>query len=109
MTVTAPQALSLFNSQFAHENSLHLAKRVREHSGDVRQRVERLFWLALSRAPTDTEAETCLSFLQQKRKSYADEAAGTEDGAETQIDHELLALRDLSLAIINTNEFLYLD
>ena len=100
VSVTAPQALSLLNSRFTHENSLYLAKRLRAEGADDAQHVGRLFWLALSRAPSQAEAEACVSFLRRTRKAYAVEAKG---------DHALSALRDLSLAIINMNEFLYLD
>jgi hypothetical protein len=102
-SVTAPQALSLFNSQFVHRNSLHLAQRLCADADDDSKRVERLFWLALSRGPTDDESLACVEFLDEKRRVYSG-----EDGDE-QSDPDLQALRDLSLAIINTNEFLYLD
>ena len=109
MSVTAPQALSLFNGRFAMENSLHLAKRIRDDSDDDAGRVDRLFWLAFSRAPTGAERAMCVTLLQEKRKSYADEAAAKEGASDEQADHDLSALRDLSLAVLNANEFVYLD
>ena len=108
-SVTAPQALSLFNGRFAIDNCLHLAKRVREHSDKDSERVDRLFWLSFSRAPMDAERDTCVTFLQEKRQSYADELAANEDASEEQSDADLSALRDLSLAVLNANEFVYLD
>ena len=100
-SVTAPQALSLFNSKFAHENSLHLAKRLQQHSGNVAEQVSQLFWLTVGRAPTGDEAEACAGFLQEKINAYA--------VADSEGDHQLSSLRDLGLALINTNEFVYLD
>jgi hypothetical protein len=108
-SVTAPQALSLFNSRFAHENSLCLAKRLREETDDDAKRVDRLFRLALSRPPTDAERQTCVAFLHDKRNSQVGESAAQDGDRDKQVDHDVSALRDLSLAIMNTNEFLYLD
>ena len=99
-SVTAPQALALFNGQFATENSLHLARRVLDQKGDDTQRVEQLFWLTLSRPASAAERDSCVSFLAEKRKTYA--------AAEDEED-ELFAFRDLSMVLINTNEFLYID
>ncbi len=107
-SVTAPQALSLFNSQFAYDNAIHLATRIQDYSADDQQRINRLFWLTLSRAPNDAEMETCCAFLEQKRAAYAEESK-VNSSQDTLADLDLRALRDLSLALINTNEFVYLD
>ena len=103
-SVTAPQALSLFNGAFANENSQHMANRIHQEESDQIRRIDRLFWLALSRAPDSNETEACRAFLESKRGAYAAEA---DTGNEA--DHDLFAWRDLCLAILNTNEFLYLD
>ncbi|MCH2184226.1 MAG: hypothetical protein MK108_19680, partial [Mariniblastus sp.] len=68
------------------------------------QRIDRLFWLAVSRAPTEEEKQSCHTFLESKRKAY-----GAEAQAAQTVDHNRSAWRDLCLAILNTNEFLYLD
>ena len=107
-SVTASQALSLFNGQFANENSLHMANRIRQEESDENQRIDRLFWLALSRAPAPAETKTCSSFLKSKRNAYATEETTTGNESK-QADHDLSAWRDLCLAMLNTNEFLYLD
>ena len=99
-SVTAPQALALFNGQFANENSLHLAQRVSGEGSDDARRVDRLFWLTLSRPAAGAETDSCVSFLTEKRKAYASAGEG---------GYELSALRDLSLVLINTNEFIYVD
>ena len=106
-SVTASQALSLFNGQFANENSRHMAIRIRQEESDEARRIDRIFWLALSRAPEPTETEACRSFLESKRASYATEAGAGKAGQP--VDHDLSAWCDLCLAVLNTNEFLYLD
>ena len=108
-SVTAPQALTLFNSRFAHENSMYLAQRVQAFGSEIELRIKRLFGLALSRYPSEAELSKCLAFLRQKQESYSDRVAEKDSRAETETDTELFALRDLALAIINTNEFIYLD
>ena len=108
-SVTAPQALSLFNGQFVYDNSLHLANRIRESSDEDTNQIEKLFWLALSRDPTAIEVDMCLDFLQRKRKSYADQTAQQKEKDQQSTENDLTALRDLGLAILNTNEFIYLD
>ena len=103
-SVTASQALSLFNGQFANDNSRHMANRLLQEESDEAQRIDRLFWLAVSRAPTEEEKQSCHTFLESKRKAY-----GVEAQAGQTVDHNQSAWRDLCLAILNTNEFLYLD
>ena len=108
-SVTAPQALSLFNGQFVYDNSLHLANRIRENSDEDTNQIEKLFWLALSRDPTAIEVDMCLDFLQRKRKSYANQTAQQKEEDQQSTENDMTALRDLGLAILNTNEFIYLD
>ena len=87
--------------------SLHLARRLRAEAGaDAAGQVDHLFWLALGRPPEPDEAEACLQFLERKRANY--ESRG-EAKNEAKNDATHVALRDLCLAVINTNEFLYLD
>ena len=62
-----------------------------------------------SPCPTEAERKTCVAFLQEKRNSYADQSVVKEGESDKQADSDLFALRDLSLAIMNTNEFIYLD
>lgn len=120
--VTAPQALYLFNSQFAHDNALHLARRLQaEADGDV-ARIIRLYWLALSRAPTADDVQGCLNFVNARRNTYIPADAAGSSGLAATVDEErppevnlvrrnaeLFAWRDLCLAILNTNEFVYVD
>lgn len=111
-SVGAPQALTLLNSRLTHECCRYLAQRVREHSADDRHRIEYLYWQTLSRPVTNEELEECVQFLQRKRESYRDSNEHNIEGKEKQemhTDAEGSAIRDLCLAIMNTNEFIYLD
>jgi hypothetical protein len=137
-SVTASQALSLFNSKFAYMTSRLFAERILREAGE--KQVEYLFQVAFSSPPEQDELDACLRFLATKRQAYVTEqqsvteqqrhekadASGQheqssqieaskgkqdEQGQEEQkpANPELDALTDLCLAIFNTNRFLYLE
>ena len=101
-TVVAPQALMLFNSPESIRFALILAERVAEEAGvDPASRVETLFRRALGRSPDPKEKAICLDLLRRHSDQHQMDGAG--DRAE------LLALRDLCRAVLNLNEFMYID
>ncbi|MEO5957884.1 MAG: DUF1553 domain-containing protein, partial [Opitutaceae bacterium] len=80
----APQALELMNGQLANDTATALAARLkREVGADHAKIVDRAYWLVVNRAPTKTERQLSLAFL------------------ETQ------PLREFALATLNLNAFLY--
>lgn len=83
VTTIAPQALSMLNSRLALDAADGLMKR---GQGSDRQ-VELAFEIALGRPPTTDETRDAHEFLASDPSR----------------------LRDLCLAIINTNEFIYVD
>lgn len=106
-TVVAPQALMLLNSPEGVRYAQALAARVSgtsdklDYDDDARtkQLVEALFQVALNRMPTDQELPLSNEFL--KRHAQQHQEAG--DRAS------LAALTDLCRAILNLNEFAYID
>ena len=85
-SIVAPQALTLLNGPLTIEAAQALAKRVQRESGEASDaQVKQAFRLALQRAPTRDEATVCLKLLQQR------------------------SLPDLCRALLNLNEFLYVD
>ena len=94
----APQALALLNNDFVHEQSRALAERVeREAGGDEREQIERAWWLALCRAPSESERAAAVSHLDLQRRNLG------EDEARRQ------ALTSLCHVLLNLNEFIYVD
>jgi hypothetical protein len=87
---TAPlQALYLLNNRFARDRAEGLAARVRAAGGGDRERqVEVAFRLALCRPPDGAERQACRRFFGR---------------------HGEGALAALCQALLNTNEFLYLE
>ncbi len=105
-TVVAPQALMLLNSpeslRFAQAFADKLSRSLPplEDSNDrVAQLIRTLFETALNRAPTAEELQSSGEFLESHTKLH--EAAGDRAGQ--------LALIDLCRAILNLNEFAYVD
>ena len=86
VSTVAPQALTLLNSPFATEMAEAFAARLRREVGeDASAQVERGFALALQRAPDAEERAACLRFLAQR------------------------SLPELCRAMLNLNEFAYVD
>jgi hypothetical protein len=90
-SVTALQALSLYDGDFVNTEAGYFAERVRQESGPgPSQQIGRAFGLALGRAPTGAEAQQAETFFR---------SAGSP--AE--------ALLGLCRVLLNSNEFLYID
>jgi hypothetical protein len=87
VTTIAPQALTLLNSQLAHRAAHAVAARAaREAGADRTAQVRHIYRLAYGRDPDADESRLASEFLAH---------GGT--------------LGDLCLAVINANEFLYID
>ncbi len=63
-TTTPLQKLFLLNSPFLVKNSEFLARRLADHGGSHRSRIERAYQLLFSRLPTETERSLGESFLE---------------------------------------------
>jgi hypothetical protein len=92
VTTTAPQALTLLNDPLILGFAKSFAARVTKEAGtDPAKVIDRAYLLALGRAPKPAERDTMLAFLKEHR--------GTSDEAVTDLCH----------ALLNLNEFLYVD
>jgi len=98
-TTVAPQALALFNGEFAREAAGHFAERLRREAGnESAKQIERAFQIAFARPPTKTERKAGQQFLIEqatRRKSDA--------------DRQRAALVDFCHVILNANELIYID
>ena len=89
VTTVAPQALNLLNSDFALRQARAFAARLtREAGADPAKQIDRALWLALSRAPTPSERQQATTFLATHGKE---------------------ALTNFCRALLNVNEFVYVD
>lgn len=89
-STTAPQALMLFNSKLTHEMAQAIARSVTGATTETLQQMRLCYQKILSRPPTSKELAIASQFIKE------DQGNGT-------------ALQDLCLALININEFIYID
>ncbi len=86
ISTVAPQALSLLNSPLAIEAARAFASRVKTEAGDQPEaQIKRAFALAFQRQPSRDEIASCQQLLRQR------------------------SLTELCRALLNLNEFAYLD
>lgn len=85
-SIVAPQALSLLNSPLALEAARALADRVQRAAGtDADRQITQAFTFTLQRPPTADERQACLALLRHR------------------------SLPELCRALLNVNEFVYVD
>jgi hypothetical protein len=90
-TTVAPQALTLFNGEFANEMARSLAKRLEQEAGtDLAKQIDLLYRLTLARPPSPKESSLLLDFLKQRHSSPA-------------------AREQACRVVLNLNEFVYPD
>jgi hypothetical protein len=92
VTTTAPQALTLLNDAIVLGFAKTFADRVLKDSGtDAGKAIDRAFTLALGRLPDSEERAAALAFVKGHKGALPD------------------AVGDLCHALLNLNEFLYVD
>ena len=101
-TVVAPQALMLLNSPESIRFAAILAEQIRKEAGEAPENcIEALFQRALIRSPDPQELTASRDLLNRHTDRYRTD--GHEERAE------FMALRDLCRAVMNLNEFAYID
>jgi Protein of unknown function (DUF1553) len=116
-STTAPQSLLLFNSEFSLLAARHLAGRImtEEPKGQPAGQIERLYRVALSRRPTASETTTLARFVIEQRDRLAaedrprDQLALPVNVPNSADPYAAAALVDACLAVLNSNEFIYVD
>jgi hypothetical protein len=95
VTTTAPQALMLLNDKLYADQAARFAERVLKEVGEKpEQIIERSFEIGLGRLPTSEERDAMRTFLNKQ----------TANGAKIKD-----AAADLCHALLNLNEFVYVD
>jgi hypothetical protein len=110
----APQALILFNGPLAQEQSKAFALRLLAECGtDATKQVRRAYQLAFGREPRPTDLKLALAFLGeqralvQKRLDAGETVAHPAPLPKGVTAAEAAALGDFCLALVNSNEFVY--
>jgi hypothetical protein len=97
-TTVAPQALLFMNSVQARQYAEAFAKRAGSQS--TKDSIERVYRIALSRAPTPAEIRLAENFIEKQAAGYREDKQADPQGA---------ALADFCQAIMSANEFVYVD
>ncbi|MEO7652268.1 MAG: DUF1553 domain-containing protein, partial [Bryobacteraceae bacterium] len=106
VSVTGPQALTLWNGGFAQDQARNFASRLEQEAGaDGKAQVQRAYELALNRAPRSDEMDKALSFLSQQALQVENDAKPSGKP----VNAKLRALHDFCLVLLNTNEFFYVN
>ena len=111
----APQALILLNGPFMQAQCKTFAVRLLREAGDPGARVDRAYRLALARPPGPAERDMALAFLAEQTELLRDRLraslpVGVPDGTPEGVDPAgAAALADFCLALLNRNEFIYVD
>ncbi len=107
----APQALILMNGPFMNEEARTFAARLQRKCGaDTEAQVRRAYLLALGRSASDKELAQAKSFLAiQVGVLESERMANPQELALQDKEFTAAALADFCLALLNCNEFLYVN
>jgi hypothetical protein len=117
-SIVTPQALHLMNNGMVHDLANHLARRVRQEAGaDVDGQIQRVYRLAVSRAPSNEELDlsrqTMAQLAEQWRTALLAQAKASDPNAESATDvneeAEHKALANFCHAMLNSAAFMYVD
>jgi hypothetical protein len=100
VSTTAPQALTLFNSKFARRHAEHLAAAVNEDFASPDEGVAAAYLRVFGRYPSVEEIAIASTFLAAHSATLSKEGIKDSAGA---------ALADYCLALLNSNEAVYID
>ena len=114
-STTAPQSLLMLNSEFSLLMARNAAGRVLKTSEPVGTHIERAFRYVLGRKPTQPELAVLQEFIVSQSDRLRQEARSAAELAlplpcPTRSDpYRAAAFTDLCLALLNSNDFLYID
>ena len=107
-SMVAPQALLLMNNGMVLELADHFAARVlSEVDDDVIKQIERVYQIALSRAPDDDEKQIGSEILNQLRADWTKQLSA--NGLPDEASVHAKALSAYCHAIMNSASFLFVD
>src|SRR5262249_12226876 len=106
-STVAPQALYLLNNGMVHQLAEHFARRVSRAGADEASRVDRVYWIALSRPPSAAEKAIGVAALRDLTGRWARHLAAAGKPSREEAAHR--ALTTYCHAIVNSAGFLYVD
>ncbi len=115
VTTTPTQSLLLINGSWTLDRARAFAERLRRRApNDLARQVELAYRVAYGRPPEDAERDDALAFLDRqscRSTNPASESAECEGGEPSakRPDARFEAMVDFCHALLNSNEFLYVD
>lgn len=116
VSTTAPQSLTLLNSDFTLQSARYLAGTILDQgSTEAEEWVEEAYLRFFSRLPTEEELQTGISFIEEQANLIRQENRERSDLALPEAKLANLdpytgaAFTDFCLALFNLNEAIYLD
>ena len=104
-STSAPQALFMLNNETVLTTAANLAKKTTTDTSDERQRIAYLYERLFGRSATDEEQTVAAQIIRQSRETRQQLVVAGEKGVDVQTG----PWEDLCLALICSNEFLYVD
>ena len=106
-STTAPQSLTLLNSEEVMEAARATASRLLKESNSPAEQINRAFRLVLGRVPSSTERALSENFLAACSSRREALIGPNQNGAAT--NAAAFALEELCRALFNLNAFVYVD
>ena len=114
-TTTAPQALSLLNGEFVLDQARHLSDNLfAKHGDDLDALVRDLYAIVYCRQPREDEVAAARQFISRQAVTIAEHGKSPKPDNESGISQRVkpaqsTAVVDLCHAVLNSNEFLFVD
>lgn len=109
VSTIAPQALTLMNGKFMQEQASAFAQRLCREATEERERITLAYRLAYARPPSEVELQRVQRFLVEYAEQVQSEQVGAEKAAELDLPADQRALQAFCLALLNSNELVYLN
>jgi hypothetical protein len=107
-SIVAPQALQMMNSGMVHDLAEQFARRVMRKAGtEPAKQIDSVYWIALSRPPSDEEKQVGLDALSKLADKWSKELAAS--GKPDKDAAAAKALVTYCHTIMNSAAFLYVD
>jgi hypothetical protein len=109
-SIVSSQALQMMNGEQIRESARYLAGRVMDAAGmEVRDQVNRLYLVTLSRPPSVAELEAAMTTLKAMTEQWKTHYTATPPSEPVAFKSAHMALTTLAHTMLNSAEFLYVD
>jgi hypothetical protein len=110
-STTAPQSLTLLNSDDVMEAAQSTAQRIQTQTNDPKEQIRLAYRMILARPPSPQELSLSREFMSESARRPAAAGLSSRDATRTSRAEPLVPppLRELCRALFNLNAFVYVD